>query len=719
MSLNNFFIHSYQKNNFFNSIDSKCNFSKGGVFLDDNLYGKCVLPHSEIIIYQEQTNQDYLSMKKSSIIDFFFQTCSLELPNLKIGEEKWYTLPHNFKIKSLDLQNNQMVLSPIHQLVCQMIQEPIKKIILDSGLELECTMAHRLLKVINERENIYFWESHIQENDIILVSQNTQNSNIVQKHRVKKVIIENYEGYVFDLVVPEFKNYVVNEIISHNTSLPVIQYPNAQYFKFSKKQFQKKINLIVCPSYRINFWKEKNTHMPVILNHKSHTLDTTILKEKGGIIICSYAYLENNLTKIGNLKIDTIKIDLIPSELEIKKMTSLWNHLDKLKAHTCWTIINYSSLLKENDELWGKIIKLYFRDGIYGTNQKLFFESSNTKNLKIKIKNIELKFSHRERNKYQSYLDKFNFIYEKNDILFQDDVYLQKFCSYPQSNLKINYFCLDKSADIEVYLQSQKLIQKLGNYSSILIKKLNLLQQQALTPSDFKNETLENEISNISNSKCKDLECNICLQPLNTRNLGITECGHLFCYSCLLKNMKYQKTCPRCRHNLENENIYLYIKSWEKTNLSYQHIIENCQDELNLGTKISSLVKLVMNLKKNKIIISNFDDNLKYIRDILTQFQIKSLIITSKNYQKIQDMKDENMVFLLNYKLKFFKLPPLSSLKAIICNEPFYHSESPTENKSIFLSKIKTLRAIYQKATIYNLYIQNTIESTQINTLLT
>ena len=55
MSLNNFLIHSYQKNNFFNSIDGKSKFSNGGVFLDDNLYGKCVLPHSEIIIYQEQT----------------------------------------------------------------------------------------------------------------------------------------------------------------------------------------------------------------------------------------------------------------------------------------------------------------------------------------------------------------------------------------------------------------------------------------------------------------------------------------------------------------------------------------------------------------------------------------------------------------------------------------------------------------------------------------
>tara|TARA_Y100000590_G_C15347320_1_gene873753 strand:+ start:27 stop:578 length:552 start_codon:yes stop_codon:yes gene_type:complete len=182
--------------------------------------------------------------------------------------------------------------------------------------------------------------------------------------------------------------------------------------------------------------------------------------------------------------------------------------------------------------------------------------------------------------------------------------------------------------------------------------------------------------------------------------------------------MKYQKKCPRCRSNLENENIYWYIKSWEQTNLSYQHIIENCQDELNLGTKISALVKLVMNLKKNKIIISNFDDNLKYIQDILTQFQIKSLILTSKNYQKIQDIQNESMVFLVNYKFKFFKLPSQSSVRAIICNEPYYHSETKSENKSLFLAKIKTLRAIYSKSTIYNLYIQKTIESTQIKNLI-
>ena len=56
MSISNFLTYSYHKNNFYNSLNSPSHFSQGGIFLDDNLYGKCVLPKSQIRVGNKFTS---------------------------------------------------------------------------------------------------------------------------------------------------------------------------------------------------------------------------------------------------------------------------------------------------------------------------------------------------------------------------------------------------------------------------------------------------------------------------------------------------------------------------------------------------------------------------------------------------------------------------------------------------------------------------------------
>ena len=603
--------------------------------------------------------------------------------------------------------------TPIQSILCQMIKEPIKKIVLENGIVLKCTLKHRLLKLVNVKQKIYYWDNQLQENDIIAI----QDKNLLQHARIQKIIIEEYEGYVFDLVIPKTHNYVVNGILSHNTSVPIIHNSIPKYFKFTKSQ-KKNINLIICPACRLSWWQENSCQPLYLLNHKSHTLSEDkikVLKSVGGQIICSYNYLESNISQIINLKIAVLKIDFIPMELEAKKTNIFWTNLEKIKAHIGWTIVNYKNLFCVENEIWCKIVKLYginSDSNSVGTD-KIFFERKNSK--KLKIKNIELTFGQREMDKYEDYIKKFAFIYQKNEILFQEDVFLQKYCSYPQSNLKINYFSLDSSVDDNIVINSQNLLRKLGNYSKNLISSIETLHQNG------NYSVTSGNLTSKDNYDLEDSSCNICLQTMKPNNLGITECGHLFCYSCLLKNMKYQKKCPRCRSDIDSENIYLYSHSSKHDELSHQHIIEECQDELNLGTKISSLLKLVMNLKKSKIVISNFDDNLKYIQDILTQFKITSILVNHKNYSKIAEnphLKDEKIVYLINYKFKFYKLPYLTHIRSIICNEPWYCDSNMEESKNILISKLQTLRGIYPKSTIYNLYIKNTIEETQIEKLI-
>ena len=45
-------------------------------------------------------------------------------------------------------------------------------------------------------------------------------------------------------------------------------------------------------------------------------------------------------------------------------------------------------------------------------------------------------------------------------------------------------------------------------------------------------------------------KCPVCLLELGEKNIFITQCGHTFCGSCIIENLKYTTACPLCRSNL-------------------------------------------------------------------------------------------------------------------------------------------------------------------------
>ena len=654
--------------------------------LDENLYGKCILPDSIILINQENI----------SISNFYHLVVSNTLPKLNIGEGKWFSISSELKlklnIKSYNSKEDRIKQEKIKAIYCQNINEKIKKIKLESGREISSSIVHRFLKLIDGKNNISKWENKLQVGDMIGIHQ----KETLIYDKILEIEITNYEGLVFDLEIENSKNYVANEILCHNTSQPCLQIPSSKkYFKFSKSKKPVKINLVVCASCRINFWKNLYSHEKnIILTHKNNNLKLTQTNAESIYLICNYSYWENNYhnSKIKEINFNVSQIDILEEELPQKKNNKFWDNLKNMNSQTIWIIYNYSEYLSSyhkssqdslnihdfNSKILFNIKEVLQIESI----KKNVFQTINQKFVnKIKLK--KLNFTESESEKYQNYIYKFEDIYELSNLDFEQDVYLQKFCSYPQSKLTLNYFTLDNSSETTIYQNSQKIIKSLGNYGNRFIEQLTLASENSL-------------------------ECNICLHQIHNHNIGITNCGHVFCYSCLLKNSKFYPKCPRCRHPIQNENIFLFIQNWKMSQQNHKHIINECKDELQLGTKISNLIKLVLNLKKSKLIISNFDDNLVYIDRILQQFKIKSCIITNKNFQKI-NVKSNIGVYLINYQFKFYKLSPEIPVKNIIFNEPYYHTELKT-----WYHKLATLTAFYPKSNLYHIYINNTIEESQI-----
>lgn len=49
-------------------------------------------------------------------------------------------------------------------------------------------------------------------------------------------------------------------------------------------------------------------------------------------------------------------------------------------------------------------------------------------------------------------------------------------------------------------------------------------------------------------SNSSEKECIICYESLSsTKNMCITECGHEFCFSCMMKHVRHNNGCPICR----------------------------------------------------------------------------------------------------------------------------------------------------------------------------
>ena len=303
-----------------------------------------------------------------------------------------------------------------------------------------------------------------------------------------------------------------------------------------------------------------------------------------------------------------------------------------------------------------------------------------------KINNRFLEFNTLEKKNYNNYLNKYSDLYRNNNISFESDEYLRKYCCYPQKNIKISYFRNNSNNDI--------------------LKKKYFME-------DMDNICKNNNIS-----------CMICLNNIKLENLGITDCGHIFCYSCIYKSICINPKCPKCRNDLNKDKIYLYDidstnRKNDKSNLvenirrsrsnKYRYNLEFNNDFIDiLGTKISYLVKLVRNLKEC-IVFSNYNDNLINISNILTQLNINNLILDGKK----KNINIRNTILLSTYD---FKIENIWGINNVIFNDPYYSINNEKDSLGIYSNIINSFKDDLG-INIYNLIMKNTIEE-NINYLI-
>lgn len=140
----------------------------------------------------------------------------------------------------------------------------------------------------------------------------------------------------------------------------------------------------------------------------------------------------------------------------------------------------------------------------------------------------------------------------------------------------------------------------------------------------------------------EDEPCGICLGEIPEHNIGVTRCGHMYCYDCIKENVKQYSSCPYCRKKISDKDIYALSYEMKKnTNISPED--KDMMELINeVGTKLANLIMYLRESDTHTIIFSQWDDLLLRVGRILKENNIKNVFCKGNCYQRDKAIREFN-----------------------------------------------------------------------------
>jgi SNF2 family DNA or RNA helicase len=132
------------------------------------------------------------------------------------------------------------------------------------------------------------------------------------------------------------------------------------------------------------------------------------------------------------------------------------------------------------------------------------------------------------------------------------------------------------------------------------------------------------------------------MENILENNIGVTKCGHIYCYTCLKVTYERYKNCPVCKRGLEHGDIWKIsykdqiTDQTEKIDTEFDKLISE------VGTKLAHLIKYIKESKKHIIIFSQWHELLEKIGKVLDKHEIKNLFCKGNVYQKDKAIREFN-----------------------------------------------------------------------------
>lgn len=135
--------------------------------------------------------------------------------------------------------------------------------------------------------------------------------------------------------------------------------------------------------------------------------------------------------------------------------------------------------------------------------------------------------------------------------------------------------------------------------------------------------------------------CGICMSNIAEDDIGVTKCGHIFCYECLKIVVEKYKKCPMCNKATTMNEIY--VLSYERKKKVEDNVCLEKDALINeIGTKLANLIFYLRETNEHTIIFSQWDDLLKKIGRVLEKNKIKNVFCKGNCYQRDKAIREFN-----------------------------------------------------------------------------
>ena len=152
----------------------------------------------------------------------------------------------------------------------------------------------------------------------------------------------------------------------------------------------------------------------------------------------------------------------------------------------------------------------------------------------------------------------------------------------------------------------------------------------------------DSEDSDDSDDSEEEETCGICLDEIPDSDIGVTDCGHLFCYQCIKTVVTQKHECPYCRKNLNNNAVKLIsfeIKKKKEVNKEQK----NKDDLINeFGTKLANIICYLKSTNERIIVFSQWNSLLLKIGKIMSMNGIRNVFCRGSVYQRDKAIREFN-----------------------------------------------------------------------------
>lgn len=160
--------------------------------------------------------------------------------------------------------------------------------------------------------------------------------------------------------------------------------------------------------------------------------------------------------------------------------------------------------------------------------------------------------------------------------------------------------------------------------------------------SDSDSDSDSSDCSSDSDDDDDDKErCGICLEAVDSKDVGVTKCGHIYDYQCIKSMLKTTPKCPVCNTRLKENEVFLI--SYEKKEKKPTGLVKDKLDMINrIGTKLTNLIYYLTEIDDHVIIFSQWTDLLLKVGQVLDEYNIENRFCRGHVWQRDKAIREFN-----------------------------------------------------------------------------